>query len=153
MQSRLLTKRYLLAAVLILGLVWSTACSSKGPKLYPVTGKVFYNGKPAKGAQVIFHPKEDKGPSTLHPTGTVEEDGSFSLSSREEEDGAPAGTYYVFIRWPESAMPDVKGNKRKYIGAVPGDALKGKYTDHKNPKFFADVKEGSNQLEPFQITD
>jgi hypothetical protein len=54
--------RLRLAAVCLLAAT-ALACDSCGPaatKVFPVHGKVFFEGQPAKGAYVFFHPAADK---------------------------------------------------------------------------------------------
>src|SRR5205823_7271227 len=77
-------------------------CGSR-TSLYSVRGEVFFNGKPAEGALVVFHPVEDKDGKATRPRGTVEGDGSFTLSSHAKGDGAPAGEYIVTINWLDLA--------------------------------------------------
>ena len=131
------------------------SCGGVKPGMSEVNGKVLYKGQPAVGAQVIFHPEKDDGVKTITPAGTVEEDGSFTLYLNREEKGAPPGKYYVFVRWPEDAAPDLNTGKLGKRGhgkkAVPGDFFQGKYCDHKNPKFRAEIVMGRNDLEPFVV--
>jgi hypothetical protein len=148
-------RRYLSIAITAAAF-WCTSCGS-GVKqgLSEVTGKVFYNSQPAVGAQVIFHPEKEQGAKTIIPSGVVEEDGSYTLFVDRESKGAPPGKYYVFVRWPEDAAPDPQTGKLQKRGrgikAVPGDFLKGRYCDHKNPKFRVEVVAGKNEVPPFEV--
>jgi hypothetical protein len=130
------------------------SCGGVKKGLSEVNGKVLYKGEPAVGAQVIFHPEKDSG-QTLIPSGAVDEDGSFTLFIDKTNKGAPPGKYYVFVRWPDDAAPDPKTDKLQKRGrgikAVPGDFLQGRYCDHKNPKFHAEVNSGRNDLPPFEV--
>ena len=128
-------------------------CVSCGNRygLYPVRGKVLCDGEPAKGAEVIFHPKNDQSADALHPSGIVQADGTYKLSCYGKGNGAPPGDYYVFVRWLESEIPQGHKKFKKKTKPVPGDVLKNVYQDHKNPKFFAVVKPGNNEIEPFEI--
>jgi len=129
------------------------SCSSSKRLECQVKGKVLYKGEPAEGAQVIFHPKAGGGmDETKVPSGTVEADGTFTLFMDKDTEGAPAGEYYVFIRWRDLDAPPPPNGKRK-MKSIPDDWLKGRYTDHKNPKFFASLKPGMNELAPFVIED
>lgn len=125
-------------------------CASCGKKddgrvpVYPVIGKVFVNGKPAKNAQVFFHPLESG--VKLFPHGRVDSDGSFQLSTYELNDGAPAGDYLVTIVWQNPAPP----------GSAPDapegpDRLKGRYADVRKSKLHVHVEEKPNELKPFEI--
>jgi len=77
-------------------------CSScGGNRLYPVSGKVLYQGAPAAGA-VIFFRRAGAGASAMNePTimGLVREDGSFTLVCGSLGEGAPSGQYDVLIEW------------------------------------------------------
>jgi hypothetical protein len=72
-------------------------CGS-GPKLYPVQGKVVYpDGSPMKGGAVIFEPVDSS--VKVSARGYIDnEDGSFTLTTVKEGDGAPAGAFRVMVR-------------------------------------------------------
>ncbi len=131
----------LLAAVALAG----TSCHRGGrERVYPVTGKVYHNGKPAEGATVIFVRREAAGSKAHRPGGQVGRDGSFRLSTYTSYDGAPAGRYAVTIVYPSP--------ERKENGENAGpDLLKGRYADPKATPLSVEVKAGTNNLEPFQI--
>jgi hypothetical protein len=84
----------LLLGALSVGLI--SGCGKAEPEreaVHPVSGKVLFDGKPAAGAFVVFHPAErDKFPP---PTATVDAQGNYSLSTYVTGDGAPAGEYTV----------------------------------------------------------
>ena len=75
----------------------SSSCS--GTTLCSVHGQVFYEGKPADGAVVYFHPQKDQGPTgdaqdelnsmTDIPTAKVKADGSFELATYNRGRAAP----------------------------------------------------------------
>jgi len=76
------------------------SCGGSGDSdLHPVHGEVFFNGKPASGAAVHFHPVDEEEGSPAYAT--VQDDGSFRLSTRGTFDGAEAGDYRVTISWPK----------------------------------------------------
>ena len=73
---------------------FATGCgSSDRMAVSPVQGKVFYQGQPVTGAQVVFLSK-DSAPAA---TAITQADGSFRLTTYEEEDGAAPGPYVVTI--------------------------------------------------------
>ena len=49
--------------------------SCSGARLNTVQGKVLYQGRPAKGALVVFHPKGNDSLTAIPPTGVAGEDG------------------------------------------------------------------------------
>jgi len=120
-------------------------CSSVSPHVietqkpvHPVKGKLTVSGKPAVGAFVLFTPvNEPADAPDPRPRANVEEDGSFSLSTYGENDGAPVGDYIVTVSWED---PDTHDDK-----------LKGRYSDPATSKLRAKVIEGQNELPPFQL--
>ncbi len=86
-------------AILVFVCFLPMACSSSATEVpvYPVRGEVFFNGKPASGAAVHFHPRDEETGSPAFAI--VDEDGSFELSTRGTNDGAEAGDYIVTINW------------------------------------------------------
>jgi hypothetical protein len=117
------------------------SCAPSGPKLYPVTGQVLFEGKPAEGAMVAFHPQgtaDDRLPGAR-----VGADGTFTLRTFPYGEGAPEGEYAVGVTWlyggTESAQPKNK--------------LPGRYADAATSGLKAAVKPGPNALEPFKLSE
>lgn len=69
-------------------------CGSKGPVLYPVTGKITgADGKPLEHATVVLHPVDSSDPDAVKPRGKVGADGTFTLTTHTAGDGTrPAST-------------------------------------------------------------
>lgn len=151
--------------------VVGTACSlfaaagcGNSAGLVPVKGKVLYKGEPASGAVVYFHPEKGSaaGSEALPiPTGTVEDDGTFSLSSDNLGNGAKPGKYAVLVEWRDQKGDGVtpvktrgKTNlvKRSRVRSGP-DRLGGRYFKIENPLLLTEVKSAWNQLEPFDLKD
>lgn len=129
------------AAVLTLEL---PSCQKAGHRVSPVTGKVFYRGKPAEWAQVTFVSLTNKDPKAPKPGGTIGPDGSFRLSMYASYDGAAPGSYAVLVVLP-SPSEKVDGEN-----AGP-DLLHGRYADAKTTPLRADIQEGPNELPPFNL--
>ena len=86
-------------------------CASCGRKnnIFPVSGKVTYQGTPAAGATVIFH-RQGGNPLNEHMVmGIVQEDGSFELVCGPLGKGAPPGDYDVLIEWRQES----EGNRAR----------------------------------------
>jgi len=132
----------MLSATVALG---GTSCRRGGREpVYPVSGKVYYRGKPAEGATVTFVRRDARDADAHRPGGQVAPDGSFRLSTYGSYDGAPAGRYAVTIVYPSAA--------RKENGENAGpDLLQGRYGDPRTTPLSAEVKKGANDLQPFQI--
>lgn len=115
--------------------------------VFPVKGKVTFEGEPAAGAFVVFHPKTPpkSGDTPSNPRATVQPDGTFALTTSSEGDGAPVGDYAVTVQW----MKPVKQGK----DLVPGPNVVPKaYTEPASTPLKATVAESENALEPFAIT-
>jgi hypothetical protein len=131
---------YLTAAVAL-------ACTSCGNGIYPVSGKVTYKGRPAAGAAVFFQRQGVNLVNEPMIMGLVQQDGSFSVVCGDKGAGAPPGEYDVLIEWrPPSSQP-------KGLAQNASDRLGGRYADPKNPRLHAQIKAGTNNLPPFELTD
>jgi len=77
----------------------SLACANDDGRkpTFPVAGKVLLNGKAAEHASVVFHPIDDATSGAVKPRGKVGADGSFTLTTYDGNDGAPAGDYRVTV--------------------------------------------------------
>ena len=90
---------------LVGGLALGLAACRRGDHnpVYPVTGAVFYQGKPAEGAYGYLCPigrQRPEGTAARRPK--CRQDGSFRLSTYVSYDGAPAGRYAVTIVYPSA---------------------------------------------------
>lgn len=133
------------AAIVVLA---ALGCGDGRVDVYPVTGKVTVQGKPAAGASVVFFAKDAKlrGPGTPTPQGKTDEAGVFNLDSFETGDGAPAGEYQVAISWMETVAPSEDPempNER--------DQLQGRYANPEQSGLTASVTEGDNEIPPFEL--
>jgi hypothetical protein len=119
---------------------FSPSRTARGQRVYPVQGQVLCAGRPAVGARVVFHSKGNT--ETLCPSGTVDDDGSFRLTTYEPEDGAPAGEYSVVVIWPRTGSG-------KRIGGQ--DRLRGHYSNAAHSPLHARIEETDNYLPPFGV--
>jgi hypothetical protein len=83
-------------------------CSKSDPlkvPVHPVSGQVTCEGRPAKGAWVVFHAKDTSGgfPS---PNAYADAQGNFTISTYSVGDGAPLGEYAVTVRWQPPVLKD-----------------------------------------------
>jgi len=139
--------RSLLRGLAVTTLVLSAgACSSNSERpLYPVRGKVLYQGKPAHRATVWFHPEAKSESKSARPHAVVEQDGSFKVSTYNTHDGAPAGRYRVIVIWtaPGKFSSDDAGKS----------LLPARYSDPQRSGLpVVEIKEGPNELPPFELT-
>ena len=123
----------LFAAVLAVVLVM---LRSQGPRLYPVRGQVYYEGKPAVGALVVFLPDDPTRPPAQVASALVAEDGSYVLGTHKAKDGAAAGPYKVTI-WR-------KRNKSAQV-------LPAQYGSRHTTPLTAIVDKGPTEIPVFQL--
>jgi hypothetical protein len=133
-----------LVAVLGAALLCSACARSDRKPVYPVQGRVLFEGKPVAGAQVILHPLGgDDRVYPVRPLGQVGEDGTFRLTTYDAGDGAPEGSYAVtvsLLKKPAGAEGDLSRN-----------VLPPRYANPQTSPLRADVTRGGNELAPFQL--
>ena len=124
--------------LIAIGLMFS-GCNSRPSyqeaDVFPVSGSVSVDGKPAAGVVIVFHPQTDTGMTKGNkPFTTSGEDGTFEVTTYTTGDGAPIGEYIVTFIWPENPR-----------GPTP-DRLKGRYAKPEHSQITVTVQEGENQL-------
>jgi predicted small lipoprotein YifL len=117
-----LTRRFAAFAVVV-AVLGAAGCGAKGPKLYPVSGKILIDDKAPEHATVVFHPGGPTDPDLVKPHGKVRADGTYTLTTYTSDDGAPAGDYIVTVElWlskgrgdegPKSQLPERFANPEK----------------------------------------
>lgn len=111
--------------------------------VYPVSGQVIYNGKPAAGVQVFFFPESAPSPPEIpaNPHGVTGPDGKFTITTFTPNDGAAEGGYQVILIWPSEKPEGAEGTEDRLLG----------WFDIKHSRLKADIKPGSNNLPPFKL--
>jgi hypothetical protein len=96
LETRLMNKTSTLSAKVVglLALVAFAGCGQSGPRTYPVTGTVMYQGSPVEGAMVSFSPVDPEGHAAF---GTTDAQGRYALTSFQQNDGAVVGEYKVRV--------------------------------------------------------
>lgn len=105
-------------------------------KMFPVSGRLFIRQQLAPGAYVVFHPVDRSIGQGRCAVALTNADGSFSLSTREKSDGAPAGDYVVTVFWPNYACPI---DECEVTDLSKHDRLGGKFADPATSPLFATV--------------
>lgn len=131
------------AGIAAIGLLLICSCKDNGLKLNPVRGQLFFQGAPAEGALVVFQRQGATGASDPKPSGKVGNDGSFTLTTYQHGEGAPAGDYVVLVTW----FPP---NARELENAT--NKLPARFASADSTTLKATVKDGTNELEPFRLT-
>jgi hypothetical protein len=121
-------------------------CDSKPEPVstHPVSGKVIYDGKAAAGVKVFLLPTSAPMVPQIpsNPHGTTGPDGSFTISTFKDGDGAAEGGYQVILLWP----PEPKEGEEP----TEEDRLLGWYTAV-HSKLTAHIKPGENRLPTFNL--
>jgi hypothetical protein len=134
-------------ALLVAGVAALSGCGDGKLPLYPVTGTVLVDSKPAEGAMVIFCPVEGSSPPELlreRPFGNSGPDGKFLVTTFLKDDGIPAGDYKILVKW---AVRGPAFDERS--GAV--DRLRGRYMNLENTPLTAKITGDSVELPPFDL--
>jgi hypothetical protein len=93
----MMRQRLLLALVATLVLAGCQRGPSM-PAVVPVKGKVLLpGGEPLRGGRLNFLPKNPAGLGGIEPFADIGQDGTFSVTTYQENDGAIPGTYVVTI--------------------------------------------------------
>ncbi|MFO0954804.1 MAG: carboxypeptidase-like regulatory domain-containing protein [Isosphaeraceae bacterium] len=126
-------------------LVALTGCGGSGPysgTLVPVKGRVVLaDGRPLEGGSVQFIPRNGGLPAS----GKIGPDGSFSLVTRPDREGAAPGEYNVRIE-PSPEFLSKKGGSGKKL------PFAAKYRDYDGETgLTATIKAGTNELEPIRL--
>ena len=110
--------------------------------VFPVSGKVTFEGTSPVGAQVVLHAVNNSEASDVAPTGVVQNDGSFTITAYDPGDGAPQGQYVATIQWFK-ITPEAGG---------PGpNVVPPKYASAKTSPIKVTVNGGPTQIEPIRI--
>lgn len=123
------------------GLLVVAGCSGRGgAPLYPASGRVLVDGRPAAGVEVRLHPADrpDDLDATV-PFAATDGDGEFHLGTKTRGDGAPAGRYRATLTWPDGPP-----------GPSPRqDRLGGRYRDS-NSGAEVTIAAGANAIPPLE---
>lgn len=143
----MISRSYLNALVTIAVLGFLIGCSqSKGPVCLPVSGKVSYKGKPLAEAMVVLHPLDGSVEGDHKPIARSAADGTFSLTTFKDNDGAPPGQYGITV---ELRAPQTIGEEVVRNGA---HLLPVKYSKPETSGLkFAVELQGSNEIPPINL--
>jgi hypothetical protein len=107
--------------------------------VHPATGIARAGRTPLIGAQIRFHPRGMTLPDDATPSATVQDDGTFTITTFTKGDGAPAGDYVATVQWFRVAKD----------GSVGGNALPPRYGSPTTSPLTVTIREGTNELPPF----
>jgi hypothetical protein len=93
------------AAVAVAVVLMSGGCGPRRPTTVPVRGTVMLNGRPLEGATILFQPEAGTPGRAV-----TSSDGSFTLTTFEEGDGALVGRHRVAVKkFTMSGLSEVGG--------------------------------------------
>ena len=149
---RIRTLFFNFAAPLALVVV-ATGCGS-GVSVYPVEGKVIYNGKPMKGGGVIslvpLSNQEGKAAG-----GEIDEEGNYKLTTYRPGDGSMAGEFRVVIMQVTEREPETTQDGQKTAQALqavaPADRIPTVYSDPLSSPLRATVEAKSKNEIDFEL--
>jgi hypothetical protein len=99
-----------------------------------VRGKITYRNAPVTTGTVVFVPEGDKPAAT----GEIKPDGTFELTTYEENDGAVIGKHTVMV----TAVEDMAGKLPEDSSGTPRVLVPFKYSNHSTSGLTAEVVEG-----------
>lgn len=120
----------------VIALGWCSGCgqaASRSAAVYPLDGQLYYQGKPAVGALITFHPLDGEQHQQL--TCEVRTDGHFVATQSDGALGLPEGNYALTLEWPAGAA----------------DRFAGKYSTPSSPLRTVKVESTVNLLPPIQL--
>lgn len=119
-------------------------CGSGGPTMGRVSGKVTYKGAPVAKGTITF---VSKNPENRNATGQIGGDGSYTLQTFKNDDGAIVGDYSVTIYARDEVILDYIPQK-----PVPPKYLAPAKYETADSGLTATVKKGSNTIN-FDLAD
>lgn len=138
--------RFLSFAVAVLMLPVVNGCGGEvRVPVFPVSGKISFQGKPPVGAQIVLHPVDRSQPNDVTPSGGVTDDGSFKITAYELDDGAPQGEYVATIEWFKIVSAGGGG------GGRGPNVLPKKYASAQTSPIKVSVKNGPTVIPPITI--
>ena len=88
------------------------------PRVVPAEGTVFFEGRPAVGARLVFHPYRTFGGEPRRAYAVADETGRFQVSTFGTGDGAVPGSYVVTVDWIPPCPPGGDAEKYADLGNV-----------------------------------
>ena len=112
-------------------LVLIPAAGCGGADMARVKGKVMFDGKPVKEAQVTFSPSGGGRETGKPATGFTDADGNFDLSTFKNYDGALVGGHNVLVMVDDTNPAKCKRTKNLPLEVKRGD---NEFTIEMDPK-------------------
>src|SRR5262245_48541687 len=133
-------------AVALLMLLPACGCGKSDKNrvaVQPVQGTIQFRGQPTAGAFVSLSPKNPIE-GVPAPRATVGQDGSFTVTTYDGNDGAPEGDYVLTVQWYKPIRQD-----NELVGGP--NVLPLKYASPRTSDLQITVAAGDNHLKPIQL--
>ncbi len=132
-------------AVFITAMVACAGCGPDLPETASVSGRITYQGKPVGEGVIVFHPEKGRA-----ATAVIAEDGSYSLTCFNREDGALLGRHRVTIESRRITDPVTSPNFNP--NTMSGELIvewlvPERYSRPKTTPLTAEVKPGRNTID------
>jgi len=120
-----------------------TGCNQGPLKTYPVQGKFVYDdGTFPKFGDVEFYSETHR----INARGTIDRDGTFTLTTFKKGDGAVAGTHKVIVT--QNIASPLTARIRQEIDHDHGKIMSLQYNDYRTTDLLCEIKpNGVNQIE------
>jgi hypothetical protein len=139
-----------------IALIWLAGCGSSGNlSVYPVKGKITFEGQPMKGGGAItFVPTG--GQAGAQGGGEIKEDGTYELTTYEPGDGSIVGDFRVVItqvtvKEPTPAPDGSAPTPADGPNVAPADQIPQIYGDYTNSPLTAKVEAKPNEAMNFDL--
>jgi hypothetical protein len=140
-----LTRRRVWSLALVVSALFVSSCGESGRRpVYPVHGRVLFEGAPIANAQVVLHPLAEDKTNPVRPTGRAAPDGSLTLTTYTAGDGAPEGEYAVTV--------ELRRRPADSEGDVSQSVLPARYSKADTSPLRVRIDKGTNELAPFELT-
>ena len=130
-------------------------CGSGHPETAPVSGKITYDGNPVTQGKIVFYPEHGRS-----ATGQIGPDGSYTLTTFDQGDGAVLGKHRVTIKstrvtgqeqLPKSFAEEVAQGQKKDAKPAPGAQVQWlvpkEYSTKETSPLRANVKRGGEPID------
>jgi hypothetical protein len=138
------SSRQVALAATLLACVGCGQSESNRLPVHPVHGSITFRGGPMPGAMVSLHSRTPLATEVPTPRGSVQADGSFSLTTYNGEDGAPEGDYVLTVQW----YRPIEQHGELVTGP---NVLPPKYATPESSDLEVRVAGGENRLPPIEI--
>ncbi len=138
-------KLFCLMLLLVMGCSGGDEGSTKHRETYPASGVVTMNGTPVGGVSILLRLKTDD----ISASAVSSKDGSFQLTTYEENDGAVEGEYDIVVYKNDSKKPSESADSKEVDTVSESNiTIPVKYTIFEQSGLTTTITpEGSNTIE------